>query len=121
MKKTETKYYCDFCHKECTDDHYDMRLPYIQREQYKTRDQLCKFVLDSEYHIQKNKCNLCRRCATIVSQVCEFLPKFCRGKEDIILEDEVDRPKNYDPFNLTEEEIEKMSKTKRRLILEYKK
>ena len=103
MKKTETKYYCDFCHKECTHEHYDIKLPYLQKRQYPVRDEL---VLDHAPCILKNKHNLCRRCATIVSQVCKFLPKFCMGKEDIILEDEVDRPKNFDPFNLTEEEIE---------------
>lgn len=27
MKKTETKYYCDFCHKECTDKHHKLTIP----------------------------------------------------------------------------------------------
>lgn len=35
MKKTETKYYCDFCNKECTNEHYDMRLPYLQKNSIK--------------------------------------------------------------------------------------
>lgn len=31
MKKVETKYYCDFCHEECTDDHHKLTIPTIER------------------------------------------------------------------------------------------
>lgn len=30
MKKTETKYYCDFCHKECTDKHHKLTIPNVE-------------------------------------------------------------------------------------------
>jgi hypothetical protein len=31
MKKTETKYYCDFCNKECTDKHHKLIIPTIEQ------------------------------------------------------------------------------------------
>ena len=41
MKRTEVKeveeYYCDFCGCECTDEHYDVTLPFKQTDGYTSR------------------------------------------------------------------------------------
>ena len=39
MKKEKTveEYYCDFCGNECTDEHYDVTLPFKQTDGYTSR------------------------------------------------------------------------------------
>lgn len=116
MKKTETKYYCDFCHKDCTHEHYNMRLPYLQKRQYTVRDEQDRLVLDPSPCILKNKYNLCRKCATRVSEVCEFLPKFCI--HDGMLAQTTDRLKEADdPWNYFSNS--KPKNNKYRMVLEY--
>lgn len=116
MKKTEIKYYCDFCHKECTHEHYNMRLPYLQKRQYQTRGEQSRFLVDPTSCILKNKYNLCKKCAITVSQVCEFLPKFCIN--DGTLAQTMDSPNKVDdPWNHPDNP--EVWKNKHKMILEY--
>ena len=58
MKKTETKYYCDFCHKECTDKHYKLTIPTVGQLAVNSSDQS---ILNS------SEVDVCQNCAETVA------------------------------------------------------
>ena len=49
MKRTEVKeveeYYCDFCGCECTDEHYDVALPFVETNGYLVDSALINQIL----------------------------------------------------------------------------
>lgn len=58
MKKTETKYYCDFCNKECTDKHHKLTIPTVEYLGINSPDQS---VLGS------SEVDVCHRCAEMAA------------------------------------------------------
>lgn len=58
MKKTETKYYCDFCHKECTDKHHKLIIPTIEQLAVNSSDQST---------LGSSEVDVCHRCAEMVA------------------------------------------------------
>lgn len=58
MKKTETKYYCDFCHEECTDKHHKLTIPTVECLGINSPDQS---VLGS------SEVDVCHRCAEMAA------------------------------------------------------
>lgn len=89
MKQTKTieEYYCDFCGKECTDEHYDVTLPFIQTAGYTSR-------FDPEdpddNSVKIHELNLCSKCARINAQTCTFLSNACRRRVDVKQTAEID-------------------------------
>lgn len=77
MKKTKTieEYYCDFCGNECTDEHYDVTLPFTQSNGYSSR--FCSGKPDDD-SIVVHRLDLCGRCTRINAKASTFLSNACR-------------------------------------------
>lgn len=89
MKTTKTieEYYCDFCGYECTDEHYDVALPFKQTDGYTSR-----FAPENsdDNLIAIHELNLCAKCARINAQTCTFLSNACRRRVDVRQTVEID-------------------------------
>lgn len=82
--KTIEEYYCDFCGTECTDEHYDVTLPFKQTDGYTSR-----FAPDDNL-IAIHELNLCAKCARINAQAYTFLSNACRREVDVKQTVEID-------------------------------
>lgn len=89
MKKTKTveKYYCDFCGSECTDEHYDVTLPFKRTDGYASR--FTPETSDDD-SIAIHELNLCAKCARINAQACTFLSNACKRRVDVRQTAEID-------------------------------
>lgn len=85
--KTIEEYYCDFCGTECTDEHYDVTLPFKQTDGYTSR-----FAPENpdDNLIAIHELNLCAKCARINAQACTFLSNACRREVDVKQTVEID-------------------------------
>lgn len=72
MKKTEIKYYCDFCHKECTDKHHKLTIPKVE----------CLGV-NSPYQsmIEPIDVDICHRCAEMAAVTLDMLSTYTQDSE----------------------------------------
>lgn len=86
-EKTIEEYYCDFCGRECTEEHYDVALPFKQTDGYTSR-----FAPETsdDNSIAIHKLNLCAMCARINAQTCTFLSNACRRRVDVRQTAEID-------------------------------
>lgn len=76
-EKTVEEYYCDFCGNECTDEHYDVTLPFKQTDGYTSR--FCANKSDDD-SIITHHLDLCGRCTRINAQASTFLSNACDRK-----------------------------------------
>lgn len=72
MKKTETKYYCDFCNKECTDKHHKLIIPTIEQLAVNSSDQSMIESIDVD---------VCHRCAEMAAVTLDMLSTYTQDSE----------------------------------------
>lgn len=87
MKKEKTveEYYCDFCGCECTDEHYDVALPFVEINGYFSR-----FCSNKPNSIEIKHLCLCGACTKRNAQVNTFLSN--AGHNKVSMEQTVDKP-----------------------------
>lgn len=89
MKRTEVKeveeYYCDFCGCECTDEHYDVALPFVEINGYFSR-----FCSNKPNSIEIKHLCLCGACTKRNAQVNTFFSN--AGHNKVSMEQTVDKP-----------------------------
>lgn len=73
MKKTETKYYCDFCHKECTDKHHKLTIPTVEYLGINSPDQS---VLGGSSEV-----DVCHRCAEMAAIMLNMIATYTQHSE----------------------------------------
>lgn len=72
MKKTKTKYYCDFCHKECTDKHHKLTIPKVECLGANSPDQSMIEPIDVD---------ICHRCAEMAAVTLDMLSTYTQDSE----------------------------------------
>ena len=72
MKKTETKYYCDFCHKECTDKHHKLTIPTVECLGVNSPDQSMIESIDVD---------VCHRCAEMAAIALNMIATYTQDSE----------------------------------------
>ena len=69
MKKTETKYYCDFCHEECTDKHHKLTIPTVECLGTNSHDRSMIESIDVD---------VCHRCAEMAAVMLDMIGSITR-------------------------------------------
>lgn len=72
MKKTETKYYCDFCHEECTDKHHKLTIPTVECLGTNSHDRSMIESIDVD---------VCHRCAEMAAVMLDMIATYTQDSE----------------------------------------